>query len=122
MGQTKVADVKPLNKHYYVEPEEIRIAADPVVQYMGKNDLEQLIKETQTKMEKAAKELDFMEAARLRDELFQLPGTAQKRIENGWLAGVDVILSLTFASLLPDCGHSSPLRGPLLLIIFIEHQ
>lgn len=72
MGQTKVADVRPLNKNYYVEPEEIRIAADPVVQYMGKTDLEKLIKETQTKMEKAAKELDFLEAARLRDELFQL--------------------------------------------------
>ena len=72
MGQTKVADVKPLNKNYYVEPQEIRIAADPVVQYMGKGDLEKLIKETQAKMEKAAKELDFLEAARLRDELFQL--------------------------------------------------
>ena len=79
MGQTKVADVKPLNKHYYVEPEEIRIAADPVVQYMGKNDLELLIKETQTKMEKAAKELDFMEAARLRDELFQLRERLKKQ-------------------------------------------
>ena len=72
MGQTKVADVRPLNKNYYVEPEEIRIAADPVVQYMGKTDLEKLIKETQNKMEKAAKELNFLEAARLRDELFQL--------------------------------------------------
>lgn len=70
MGQTKVADSKP--KQFYVEPEEIRIAADPVVQYMGKSDLEQLIRETQNRMEKAAKELDFMEAARLRDELFQL--------------------------------------------------
>ena len=57
---------------YYVEPDEIRIAADPVVQYMGKSNLEQLIAETQTRMEKAAKELDFLEAARLRDELFQL--------------------------------------------------
>ncbi len=70
MGQTKVADSKP--KQFYVEPDEIRIAADPVVQYMGKNDLQQLVKETQARMEHAAKDLDFMEAARLRDELFQL--------------------------------------------------
>ncbi|WP_234735977.1 excinuclease ABC subunit UvrB [Tellurirhabdus bombi] len=72
MEQTKVADSKPATKQYYVEPDEIRIAADPVVQYMGKSDLEQLITETQSKMEKAAKELNFLEAARLRDELFQL--------------------------------------------------
>jgi excinuclease ABC subunit B len=72
LEQTKVADSKPATKQYYVEPDEIRIAADPVVQYMGKNDLEQLIAETQSKMEKAAKELNFLEAAHLRDELFQL--------------------------------------------------
>ncbi|GAB4029359.1 excinuclease ABC subunit UvrB [Spirosoma gilvum] len=70
MGQTKVADSKV--KHFYVEPEEIRIAADPIVQYMGKGDLEKMIIETQSKMERAAKDLDFLEAARLRDELFQL--------------------------------------------------
>lgn len=76
MGQTKVADSKV--KHFYVEPEEIRIAADPVVQYMGKGDLEKLIAETQSKMERAAKELDFLEAARLRDELFQLRDKLKK--------------------------------------------
>lgn len=76
MGQTKVADSKA--KHFYVEPEEIRIAADPVVQYMGKNDLEKVINETQAKMERAAKDLDFLEAARLRDELFQLRDKLKK--------------------------------------------
>lgn len=76
MGQTKVADSKP--KQFYVEPEEIRIAADPVVRYMGKGDLEKVINETQSKMERAAKDLDFMEAARLRDELFQLRDKLKK--------------------------------------------
>lgn len=76
LGQTKVADSKP--KQFYVEPEEIRIAADPVVQYMGKSDLEQLVKETQARMERAAKDLDFIEAARLRDELFQLRDKLKK--------------------------------------------
>jgi len=70
MEQTSVADSKP--RKIYVEPTEIRIAADPVVQYMGKNDLQKLIVETQKRMESAAKDMDFLEAARLRDELLQL--------------------------------------------------
>ncbi len=70
MEQTAVADSKV--KKMYVEPDEIRIAADPVVQYMGKGDLQKLISETQRKMEAAAKDLDFLEAARYRDELVQL--------------------------------------------------
>jgi excinuclease ABC subunit B len=78
MGQTKVADSKA--KQFYVEPEDIRIAADPVVQYMGKNDLEKVINETQAKMERAAKDLDFLEAARLRDELFQLRDKLKKEM------------------------------------------
>ncbi len=76
MGQTKVADSKV--KHFYVEPDEIRIAADPVVRYMGKGDLEKMVYETQSKMERAAKDLDFLEAARLRDELFQLRDKLKK--------------------------------------------
>ncbi|WP_028525274.1 excinuclease ABC subunit UvrB [Runella limosa] len=72
MEQTSVADSKPSAKRYYVEPEEVRVAADPVVQYMAKPELEKLITETQRKMEAAAKELNFLEAARYRDELLQL--------------------------------------------------
>jgi excinuclease ABC subunit B len=72
MEQTSVADSKASAKRYYVEPEEIRVAADPVVQYMAKPELEKLIAETQRKMETAAKELNFLEAARYRDELLQL--------------------------------------------------
>lgn len=56
----------------YVEREEINAAADPVVQYMTKDQLQKSILKTKKNMEKAAKELDFMEAARLRDELFSL--------------------------------------------------
>ncbi len=72
MEQTSVADAKGNAKRFYVEPEEIRIAADPVVQYMGKPELEKLMAETRRKMEAAAKELNFLEAARYRDELLQL--------------------------------------------------
>ncbi|WP_373396643.1 UvrB/UvrC motif-containing protein [Algoriphagus halophilus] len=69
MGQTKVADSKK-NAKIYVEPMpgEGTMAADPVVQYLSKDKLEKLILQTQKQMEKAAKELNFMEAARLRDE------------------------------------------------------
>jgi excinuclease ABC subunit B len=69
MGQTKVADSKK-NAKFYAEsmPGEASMAADPVVQYLSKEKLEKLIQQTQKQMEKAAKELNFMEAARLRDD------------------------------------------------------
>ena len=79
MEQTMIANSKPSNRGYYVEPEEMRLAADPVVQYMGKTDLEKLMAETQRKMEQAAKELNFMEAARYRDELVQLREQVAKK-------------------------------------------
>ena len=68
LRQTGVADKKKGAKKYYIE-EEQSLAADPVVAYMSKDQLTKLANETKRKMEKAAKDLDFMEAARLRDEL-----------------------------------------------------
>ncbi|WP_462247753.1 excinuclease ABC subunit UvrB [Ekhidna sp.] len=68
LRQTGVADKKKGAKKYYIE-EEQSLAADPVVSYMSKDQLTKLANETRRKMEKAAKDLDFMEAARLRDEL-----------------------------------------------------
>ncbi len=56
----------------YVENESINLAADPVVKYMSKEQLQKSIAQTRKSMEKAAKDLDFIEAARLRDELFAL--------------------------------------------------
>lgn len=69
MGQTKVADSKK-NPKIYAEPMpgEASLVADPVVQYLSTEKLEKLIQQTQKGMEKAAKELNFMEAARLRDD------------------------------------------------------
>jgi excinuclease ABC subunit B len=72
MEQTSIADSKPSTKTYYLEPQEVNIAADPVVGYMNRGQLEKLMEETQRKMERAAKELDFLEAARFRDEMIQL--------------------------------------------------
>ncbi|MEQ8905006.1 excinuclease ABC subunit UvrB [Ekhidna sp.] len=71
LRQTGVADKKKGAKKYYME-EEHTLAADPVVAYMSKDQLSKLASETRKKMEKAAKDLDFMEAARLRDELQEI--------------------------------------------------
>ncbi|REJ83505.1 MAG: excinuclease ABC subunit UvrB [Bacteroidetes bacterium] len=72
MNQTKVADAKTAEEHAYVEQDKISIAADPVVQYMPADEIKKLISNTKKSMEKAAKELDFIEAARLRDEMYEL--------------------------------------------------
>ena len=63
--------MKTGGKKYYTEPEKVNIAADPVVSYMGKNALEKAIEKTKKAMEKAASELNFVEAARLRDEMYE---------------------------------------------------
>lgn len=57
----------------YIEPDNSRsIAADPVVQYMTKPALEKAIARTKKAMQEAAKKLEFLEAAQLRDEMFRL--------------------------------------------------
>jgi excinuclease ABC subunit B len=61
----------PMSKAY-IENTSVNIAADPIIKYMTKEQIQKSIAQTRKMMEKAAKELDFMEAARLRDELFDL--------------------------------------------------
>lgn len=53
----------------YTQEEPLRKASDPEVNYLSSPKLEELIRNKRKEMEKAAKELDFMEAARLRDEI-----------------------------------------------------
>jgi len=77
LGQTKVADSKRSIKKYYVEDEEKSLAADPVMAYLPKDELTKMIDNAKKAMEKAAKELEFLEAARLRDEYLAL----QKLVE-----------------------------------------
>jgi excinuclease ABC subunit B len=59
-----------LMKQQEVEME--HLAAEPLAKYYTAEELEKQIKATQKAMEKAAKDLDFIEAARLRDVLFEL--------------------------------------------------
>jgi excinuclease ABC subunit B len=54
----------------YADQARSDIAADPVVKYMGKAELEKAIEKAKKQMEKAARELDFIEAARFRDEMY----------------------------------------------------
>jgi excinuclease ABC subunit B len=51
---------------------ELTLAADPLMQYMSKDGVKKAIENTKAQMLKAAKDMDFMEAARLRDEMNQL--------------------------------------------------
>ena len=53
----------------YTGPEKLDVAADPVVRYMSKEQLEKAMEKSRKAMEKAAAALDFIEAARLRDEI-----------------------------------------------------
>lgn len=72
LSQKTVLDIRGAQPRPYVEPEERNIAADPIVQYMNTDQLEKVIRETEDKMKKAAKDLDFIAAAQYRDELFAL--------------------------------------------------
>jgi excinuclease ABC subunit B len=78
LGQTKVADSKKSTRNYYVEEEEATLAADPVVAYLSKDELTKMADRTRKAMEKAAKELEFIEAAKLRDEYMAI----QKLLED----------------------------------------
>jgi excinuclease ABC subunit B len=68
------ADVK-----YYREQEHATIAADPVVEYMSKPQLEKAIENTRKAMQRAAKNLEFIEAAQYRDELVRLEEILKKK-------------------------------------------
>ncbi|MFM8370927.1 MAG: excinuclease ABC subunit UvrB [Bacteroidota bacterium] len=67
-----VLDIRGDAPQYYVEPEEAGMAAEPVIALASKPQLEKMIAETERKMKAAAKELDFITAAQLRDEMLAL--------------------------------------------------
>ena len=66
----------------YVEPEiPAAMVADPVVEHMTAEQIEKSIKATRRKMEEAAKRLDFVEAAHLRDEMLRMEERAKEMRE-----------------------------------------
>jgi len=78
MGQTTVAGSRSRLQKAYIEPEYSSVAADPVVRYMEPDKLNALITKTRKALEAAVKELDFLEAARLRDEIKVLEKMVEK--------------------------------------------
>jgi excinuclease ABC subunit B len=77
-SKRKSADQKTLKKAYS-ESGEADVAADPVVQYMTLDALEKAILKVRKEMEKCAKDLDFIQAAQYRDEMFRLKDFLKKK-------------------------------------------
>ena len=63
----------------YIEPSSDTTAADPIVQYMTKPQMEKTIERTRKLMQEAAKKLEFIEAAQYRDELLRLEDMMKER-------------------------------------------
>jgi len=72
MGQTAVADAKHKEPQPYFEKEEVEVAADPVLKYLSDSQIQKSISDLRKEIEKAVKELDFIQAAKLRDEMYAM--------------------------------------------------
>jgi len=79
MEQTSVMDFSGGTHKAYVEADSVSLAADPIVQYMTKPDLKKAIENTKKEMVTAAKDMDFLLAAKLRDEMFALEKMMEER-------------------------------------------
>jgi excinuclease ABC subunit B len=80
--QTSVMDFKGGVQKAYIEKEMTdNLAADPIVQYMTKPELQKSIDKTKKEMAMAAKEMDFLLAAKLRDEMFALEKVMEERFK-----------------------------------------
>lgn len=69
MGKSSILDMRAPEPRAYVEPDVNSIAADPLVAYLNRDQIEKLIVQTEQKMKAAAKDLDFISAAHFRDEM-----------------------------------------------------
>ena len=78
LNQGSILDIREGSKRAYIEPTVQAEAADSVVYYMNRDQVEKMLGETERKMKKAAKELDFISAAQFRDELYAL----RKKLKN----------------------------------------
>ena len=80
LSQSSILDIRGKKGKAYIEPEEPSLAADPVLTYLSRDKIELMIEETENKMKKAAKELDFITAAQYRDELFALRKKLKEKV------------------------------------------
>jgi excinuclease ABC subunit B len=79
MGQTAVADARKKEPQAYYEKQDVEAAADPVLQYMTDPQLLKSILDLRKEIEKTVKDLDFIHAAKLRDEMFILEDYLNER-------------------------------------------
>lgn len=78
LKQTSVADaIKNEELKPYIMQEKMNTAADPALEFMSKQSLEKALKRTEKEMYKAAKNLEFLEAARLRDLMDEIKSKLQ---------------------------------------------
>jgi len=83
MSQSSILDIRekdtsPPTDKYFSEGK-AGMAADPVMQYMSKEQMQKAIEAVKKRMQKAAKQMDYMEAAALRDEMFALEEEYRKK-------------------------------------------
>ena len=72
LNQKSILDIRSKQPHAYIEPDRPDLAADPIISYLSREQLEKLMAETERKMKQAAKDLDFIAAAQFRDDLLAL--------------------------------------------------
>ncbi len=72
LDQTNTPHTKSVEAKAYIETDKNHIAADPIVKYMSKDQIKKVILKNRKAIEKSVKNLDFIEAARLRDEITEL--------------------------------------------------
>ena len=73
LSQRTILDIRGVEAtKYYVEQEGVNLAAEPVVAYATRSQLEKMVSEAENKMKKASKDLDFITAAQHRDEMLAL--------------------------------------------------
>lgn len=80
--QTSIMDFKGgVQQIYQEDTAEATLAADPIVQYMTKPELKKSLENTKKEMLTAAKEMNFLLAAKLRDEMFALEKMIEEKFE-----------------------------------------
>lgn len=71
-AESEAKPAKELKYRPYIEPDKMDVAADPIIERMSREQIERSIANTTALMKKAAKDLDFLQAAQYRDEIIRL--------------------------------------------------
>lgn len=81
MATRSILDIRDVGQptNYYVEKEELSLAAEPVVAYATRSQLEKMVADAEANMKRAAKDLDFITAAQYRDEMQALKKQLRER-------------------------------------------